>query len=209
MRYPQAGDCRRLASLAEAPSSDVAAPSADVVQLDGDYGPTPPPRVGGGVRKGGRCLSLSVLCLFALCAQPEARPSAGQASRGGGGTRVHGALIRQISALRWSAGRMDGAAAECDGYEALRLVDEDPRGGHASVASCGGEIWLGLHYISTDDRRRAAKLASLVLYMLDETTLAYGSISLYLWGVWQHMVLHRQAGPIYGVPNWREFMSSI
>ena len=96
---------------------------------------------------------------------------------------------------------MDGAAAECDGYEALRLVDEDPRGGHARVASCGGEIWLGLHYISTDDRRRAAKL--------DETTLAYGSISLYLWGVWQHMVLHRQAGPIYGVPNWREFMSSI
>ncbi len=77
------------------------------------------------------------------------------------------------------------------------------------MASCGGEIWLGLHYISTDDRRRAAKLASLVLYMLDETTLAYGSISLYLWGVWQHMVLHRQAGPIYGVPNWREFMSSI
>ena len=63
--------------------------------------------------------------------------------------------------------------------------------------------------ISTDDRRRAAKLASLVLYILDETTLAYGSISLYLWGVWQHMVLHRQAGPIYGVPNWREFMSSI
>ena len=45
--------------------------------------------------------------------------------------------------------------------------------------------------------------------MLDETTLAYGSISLYLWGVRQHMVLHRQADPIYGVPNWREFMSSI
>ena len=45
--------------------------------------------------------------------------------------------------------------------------------------------------------------------MLDETTLACGSISLYLWGVRQHMVLHRQADPIYGVPNWREFMSSI
>jgi hypothetical protein len=27
--------------------------------------------------------------------------------------------------------------------------------------------------IITDDRRRAAKLATLVLYMLDETTLAY------------------------------------
>ena len=63
--------------------------------------------------------------------------------------------------------------------------------------------------ISTDDRRRAAKLATLVLYMLDETTLAYGSISLYLWGMRQHMVLHRQADPIYGVPNWREFISSI
>ena len=49
-------------------------------------------------------------------------PSAGQASRVGGGTRVHGALC-QISALRWSAGGMDGAAARCDGYEALRLVD--------------------------------------------------------------------------------------
>ena len=63
--------------------------------------------------------------------------------------------------------------------------------------------------IVTDDLRRAAKLATLVLYMLDETTLAYGSISLYLWGVRQHMVLHRQADPIYGVPSWREFMSSI
>ena len=103
---------------------------------------------------------------------------------------------------------MDGAAARCDGYEALRLVDADPRSGQAGVASCGGEIWLGDHYWH-GYRWRAAKLAILVLYMLDETTLAYGSISLYLWGVRQHMVLHRQADPIEGVRNWREFMSSI
>ena len=63
--------------------------------------------------------------------------------------------------------------------------------------------------IPTDDRRRSAKLATLVLEMLDGTSLAYSSIALYVWGVWQHMVLHRQADPIHGVPSWREFMSSV
>jgi len=58
MRHPQAGDRRTLASLAESPRLEVATPSADVAQLDGDYAPAPPPRWGGGVRKGGRCLWL-------------------------------------------------------------------------------------------------------------------------------------------------------
>ena len=57
--------------------------------------------------------------------------------------------------------------------------------------------------------QQPAKLATLVLEMLDGTSLAYSSIALYVWGVRQHMVLHRQADPIYGVPSWREFMSSV
>ena len=93
MRRPQAGDRRTLTSLAESPELEVATPSADVVQLDGDYGRAPLPRFGGGARNGGKCLWLSVLCLFSLCTQSAAMPSAGQASRGGG-TGAHGAIFQ-------------------------------------------------------------------------------------------------------------------
>ena len=73
---------------------------------------------------------------------------------------------------------------------------------------------VAIHYswpviLKTDDTQRAAKLATFVLTMMEDTTLVYRSISAYVWGLRQYMILHHQADPIYGVANWKEFMASV
>ena len=171
MRRPQAGDRRTLTSLAESPELEVATPSADVVQLDGDYGRAPPPRFGGGARNGGKCLWLSVLCLFSLCTQSAAMPSAGQASRGGGGLEH---TVQYARSLLFD-GLPDEWVGQMQDVMDIRLSASSTR-----TLEAGMRIWRIVSdkygrdvIIITDDRRRAAKLATLVLYMLDETTLAY------------------------------------
>ena len=171
MRHPQAGERRTLTSLAESPKLDNAMPSADVVQLDGDYGRAPTLRVGGGARNGGKCLWLSVLCLFSLCSPSAAMPSAGQASRGGGGLEH---TVQYARSLLFD-GLPDEWVGQMQDVMDIRLSASSTR-----TLEAGMRIWRIVSdkygrdvIIITDDRRRAAKLATLVLYMLDETTLAY------------------------------------
>ena len=63
--------------------------------------------------------------------------------------------------------------------------------------------------LMTDDAQRAAKLATFVLTMMEDTSLVYKSISAYVRGLRQYMILHHQADPIYGIANWKEFMASV
>ena len=145
MRHPQAGDRRTLASLAESPKLDVATPSADVVQLHGDYaGRAPSPRVGGGARNGGKCLWLGVLCLFSLCSPSAAMPSAGQASRRGGGLEhtVQYARSLLFDGLpdEW-VGRMQDVMDMRLSASSMRTLEAG-----ANMANCGKQIRLGAHY---------------------------------------------------------------
>ena len=195
--------------MAESPKLEVATPSADVVQLDGDYGRAPSPRVGGGARNGGKCLWLSGKYMPLLVVHSVSSDAVGRTSVSRGGGLEH---TVQYARFLLFDGLPDEWVGRMQDVMDMRLSASSMR-----TLEAGMLVWRIVEnkycwepIINTDDRRRAAKLATLVLYsMLDETTLAYGSISLYLWGVRQHMVLHRQADPIYGVPNWREFMSSI
>ena len=210
LRHPHAGSRRTMDALAALPKTeDYLPPEGDTAQLDGAYGPVMPPLPKRrGEQKGLRGRSwLSALCFFTLCVQGEAMPAGGQASRGGGSLEYTVQYARSLL--------FDGLPNELT--ERLHEV-MDMRLSPSSMRTveAGMRVWKGVAQkygwptvIPTDDRRRAAKLATLVLEMLDGTSLAYSSIALYVWGVRQHMVLHRQADPIYGVPSWREFMSSV
>lgn len=63
--------------------------------------------------------------------------------------------------------------------------------------------------IRSDDPERGGKLATWVLYMADDTTLVYASISDYVWGLRSWMRSQRQTDPVLGVMEWTEFMKSI
>ena len=63
--------------------------------------------------------------------------------------------------------------------------------------------------IKTDEAQRAARLVAFVMHMMDDTSLSYKSISAYVWGLRQFMLLQHQADPVFGVASWREFMASV
>ena len=60
--------------------------------------------------------------------------------------------------------------------------------------------------IATDDQARGGKLASFVLYFIDETELGYSSISNYVWALRTWMKFQRQVDPAYGIIEWSDFM---
>jgi len=211
LRHPHASSRRTMDALAALPKTeDYLPPERDTAQLDGAYGPLMPPlpKRGRGVQKGLRGYSwLSALCFFTLCVQGEAMPAGGQASRGGDSLEY---TVQYARSLLFE-GLPNELTERLHEVMDMRISPSSTR-----TVEAGMRVWKGVAQkygwptvIPTDDRRRAAKLATLVLEMLDGTSLAYSSIALYVWGVRQHMVLHRQADPIYGVPSWREFMSSV
>lgn len=63
--------------------------------------------------------------------------------------------------------------------------------------------------MESDDPLRGSKLATLVLTMVEDTSLVYTSISGYIWGVRQWMILQGQLDPILGVANWANFMQAV
>jgi hypothetical protein len=56
---------------------------------------------------------------------------------------------------------------------------------------------------------RRPKLVAFVLHMVDDTELAYRSISNYLWAFCTWLRMQRQADPRRGVERWSEFMQSV
>ena len=93
----------------------------------------------------------------------------------------------------------------------VRFADSTVRSMNAGMKIwrdvCGKYGWPTI--LETDDPHRAAKLVTFGLTMVDDTELVYASIQNYLWGVRQYMILHRQADPVMGIPNWGHFTRCI
>ena len=63
--------------------------------------------------------------------------------------------------------------------------------------------------ILSDDPGRGGKLATFVMEMARDTSLAYGSISNYVWGLRSWVKAQGQVDPIFGVYDWQDFMMSV
>ena len=148
---------------------------------------------------------LMLACLATLCVGGSAMPS-------GGASAVS---TQQLSVPYARSMIFDGLPSEwtsrLEDIMDMRLTPSSMR-----TVESGMKIWrrVATKYqwpvvIKTDDAQRAAKIATMVLTMMDDTSLVYSSISAYVWGVRQFMLLHHQADPILGVANWREFMASV
>lgn len=61
----------------------------------------------------------------------------------------------------------------------------------------------------TDDPERGGKLATLLLYFVDETELVYSSIANYIWALRSWMKFQRQADPAYGILEWSDVMQGV
>ena len=63
--------------------------------------------------------------------------------------------------------------------------------------------------IVSDDLSRGGKLATLVIYMVEETDLVASSIANYVWAFRSWLKFQRQLDPVYGIPEWPDFMQSV
>ena len=84
------------------------------------------------------------------------------------------------------------------------------------TVSAGVAIWGAVcaaygweRVLRTDDPLRGGKLAAFVLHMTTKTTLVYGSIENYVWGVRVWMQSQMVVDPIMGVLFWPNFMQAI
>ena len=59
--------------------------------------------------------------------------------------------------------------------------------------------------IRTDDLSRGGKLATFVMYMVDDTELGGASISNYTWALRAWLKFQRQIDPVYGLVEWDDF----
>lgn len=69
--------------------------------------------------------------------------------------------------------------------------------------------WGWQRVILSDDPERGGKMAAFVIGLLDDTNLVADSISNSVWALRQWMMLQRQADPLMGVMQWREFFLSV
>ena len=65
------------------------------------------------------------------------------------------------------------------------------------------------HIITTDDPDRGGKLVTFVMSLLACTTLTWGTIQSYVWGVRKFQQLQHQADPVMGIDGWTDFMLGI
>ena len=63
--------------------------------------------------------------------------------------------------------------------------------------------------LKMDDPERGSKLAMFVMYLADNTTLTYNTISGYVWGVCMWLSLQHLPDPRMGVMQWGDFMAAI
>lgn len=63
--------------------------------------------------------------------------------------------------------------------------------------------------IPTDDPSRGGKLATFIVYLLDETELVGSSIMNYIWALRTYMKLSRQMDPSHGIMEWTDFIRSV
>jgi len=62
--------------------------------------------------------------------------------------------------------------------------------------------------IETFDEHRGGKMCAFVAHMTDDTSLVWGTINNYVWGLRHWMKLQHQADPVYGIDEWEDLMKS-
>ena len=72
---------------------------------------------------------------------------------------------------------------------------------------CARHNWSRV--IVSDDPSRGGKLATFIVYLLDDTELTAGTITNYLWGVRTWMKLQRQLDPAYGIVEWDDMLRTV
>ena len=72
---------------------------------------------------------------------------------------------------------------------------------------CSRHHWPRI--IASDDPARGGKLATFVLYMVDDTELSADSIVNYVWGLRAWTKLQRQLDPVYGLVEWDDVMQTV
>ena len=101
--------------------------------------------------------------------------------------------------------------ASVQGYMDTRLSDSSNRTVSAALGHwrpvCERFGWPEL--LLSDDPARGGKLASFVMLMAEDTSLSYGSISNYVWGLRAYMKSKGQVDPVFGVYDWSDFMMSV
>jgi hypothetical protein len=101
--------------------------------------------------------------------------------------------------------------ADVQSYMDTRLSESSRRTVSAALGHwrpvCRRFGWPDL--ILSDDPSRGGKMASFVLGMAEDTSLSYGSISNYVWGLRSHMKSKGQVDPVFGIYDWADFMMSV
>ena len=101
--------------------------------------------------------------------------------------------------------------ADVQSYMDTRLSESSRRTVNAALGHwrpvCRRFGWPEL--ILSDDPSRGGKLASFVLGMAEDTSLSFGSISNYVWGLRSHMKSKGQVDPVFGIYDWADFMMSV
>ena len=101
--------------------------------------------------------------------------------------------------------------ADVQSYMDTRLSESSRRTVNAALSHwrpvCRRFGWPDL--ILSDDPSRGGKMASFVLGMAEDTSLSYGSISNYVWGLRSHMKSKGQVDPVFGIYDWADFMMRV
>ena len=78
--------------------------------------------------------------------------------------------------------------------------------GHWRVV-CSRHRWPEV--IASDDPSRGGKLATFMIYCIDETDLAGTSILNYTWALRSYMKFCRQLDPVLGIPEWDDWAQAV
>ena len=126
-------------------------------------------------------------------------------------------LSAQQASLAYSrASIYDGLPAALVDNRLSGVMDNRLSSSSWRTVSAGVAIWCTVcalygweRILRTDDPRRGGKLAAFVLHMTTTTTLVYGTIEQYVWGVRVWMQSQMVVDPLMGVLFWATFMQAI
>ena len=160
--------------------------------------------VGTGTRNYGRTLcrfsmpkrAYSMVCFLILCHTVSAMP-----------------LTSQEVSIPYTRSSIFGSALPCHLVSYVEdMLDNRLSDSSWRTVQGGMKIWKEVAeqerwstILHTDDPDRGPKLVTFVCHMLQDTSLVWGSIESYVWGVRTWMMLQHQADPLMGVLGWQHF----
>ena len=139
---------------------------------------------------------LSMMCFFTFCQPASSMP-----------------LTSQEVSIPYTRSSIFGSALPCHLVSYVEdMLDNRLSDSSWRTVQGGMNIWkeVAAHerwstILHTDDPDRGPKMVTFVCHMLQDTSLVWGSIESYVWGVRTWMMLQHQADPLMGVLGWQHF----